>query len=216
MQGHAGYKEIHHNKVAETSQHNKDVEHLMGTEILMLRIKNWKFQRIDHAADGINNSACQKPSETCPRQIVEDRHKSQNTQPAHSNVNYRGKPFRAVDPAALEDHADDGDGPYQGTEDITGTAVEDDQAYRCIAACDHHEDHHVIHFFQAAVHLGSGVYGMVKGACQIKQDHSQDKNTYCKNVKNIRTSGSFHEQRSGTGHCKEHGDPMSNSTSRVF
>ena len=53
MQGHAGYKEIHHNKVAETSQHNKDVEHLMGTEILMLRIKNWKFQRIDHAADGI-------------------------------------------------------------------------------------------------------------------------------------------------------------------
>ena len=52
MQGHAGYKEIHHNKVAETSQHNKDVEHLMGTEILMLRIKNWKFQRIDHAADG--------------------------------------------------------------------------------------------------------------------------------------------------------------------
>ena len=148
MQGHAGYKEIHHNKVAETSQHNKDVEHLMGTEILMLRIKNWKFQRIDHAADGINNSACQKPSETCPRQIVEDRHESQDTQPAHSNIDYGGKPFRAVDPAAFEDHADDGNSPYQCTEDVTGAAVKDDQAYRCIAACDHHEDHHVIHIFR--------------------------------------------------------------------
>ena len=163
-----------------------------------------------------DDTAGKEPSEACAGQIVEDRNKSKYTQPAHSNVDHRGKPFRAVDPAALEDHADDGDGPYQGTEDITGTAVEDDQAYRCIAACDHHEDHHVIHFFQAAVHLGSGVYGMVKGACQIKQDHSQDKNTYCKNVKNICTSGSFHDQRSGTGHCKEHGDPMSNSTSRVF
>lgn len=216
MDRHTGYKEIHYNKMAHTSQHHKDMKYFVGAEIFMLRIEDRKLQRIDHTADGIDDAAGKEPSEACTGQIVEDRNKSKYTQPAHSNVDHRGKPFWAVDPAALEDHADDGDGPYQGTEDITGTAVEDDQAYRCIAACDHHEDHHVIHFFQAAVHLGSGVYGMVKGACQIKQDHSQDKNTYCKNVKNICTSGSFHDQRSGTGHCKEHGDPMSNSTSRVF
>ena len=72
MQGHAGYKEIHHNKVAETSQHNKDVEHLMGTEILMLRIEDRKLQRIDHTADGIDDAAGKEPSEACTGQIVED------------------------------------------------------------------------------------------------------------------------------------------------
>ena len=213
---HSRNKEIHHHKVAYTSQHNKDMEHLMGTEILMFRIENRKFQRIDHSADGVDDAASQKPSETCPRQIVEDRYKSQDTQPAHSNVDHGGEPFRAVDPAALKDHTDDGDSPYQSTEDISGAAVKNDQAYRRVAACDHYEDHHVIHFFQAAVYLGGGIYRMVKSACQIKQDHGEDKNTHCKNVKDICASGSFHDQRSSSGHCEEHGDSMSNGTSRVF
>lgn len=145
---HPRNKEIHHNKVAYTSQHNKDMEYFMGTKVFMFRIEDRKLQCVDHTADSVNNTACQKPSETCPRQIVEDRYKSQDTQPAHSNIDYGGKPFRAVDPAAFEDHADDGNSPYQCTEDVTGAAVKDDQAYRCIAACDHHEDHHVIHFFR--------------------------------------------------------------------
>lgn len=37
---------------------------------------------------------------------------------------------------------------YEGTEDIAGASVENDQAYRSVAAGDHHEDHHVIHFFR--------------------------------------------------------------------
>ena len=131
---HPRNKEIHHNKVAYTSQHNKDMEYFMGTKVFMFRIEDRKLQCVDHTADSVNNTACQKPSETCPRQIVEDRHESQDTQPAHSNIDYGGKPFRAVDPAAFEDHADDGNSPYQCTEDVTGAAVEDDQAYRCIAA----------------------------------------------------------------------------------
>ena len=213
---HPRNKEIHHNKVAYTSGHDEEMEDLVRTEVFMAVIEVWELQCIDDAADRVDDTACQKPSETCPRQIVEDRHESQDTQPAHSNIDYGGKPFRAVDPAAFEDHADDGNSPYQCTEDVTGAAVKDDQAYRCIAACDHHEDHHVIHFFQAAVHLGGGIYRMVKSACQIKQDHGEDKNTHCKNVKDICASGSFHDQRSSSGHCEEHGDSMSNGTSRVF
>ena len=216
MDRHTGYKEIHYNKMAHTSQHHKDMKYFVGAEILMLRIEDRKLQRIDHTADGIDDAAGKEPSEACTGQIVEDRNKSKYTQPAHSNIDYGGKPFRAVDPAAFEDHADDGNSPYQCTEDVTGAAVKDDQAYRCIAACDHHEDHHVIHFFQAAVHLGGGIYRMVKSACQIKQDHGEDKNTHCKNVKDICASGSFHDQRSSSGHCEEHGDSMSNGTSRVF
>ena len=216
MDRHTGYKEIHYNKMAHTSQHHKDMKYFVGAEILMLRIEDRKLQSIDHTADGIDDAAGKEPSEACTGQIVEDRNKSKYTQPAHSNVDHRGKPFWAVDPAAFEDHADDGNSPYQCTEDVTGAAVKDDQAYRCIAACDHHEDHHVIHFFQAAVHLGGGIYRMVKSACQIKQDHGEDKNTHCKNVKDICASGSFHDQRSSSGHCEEHGDSMSNGTSRVF
>ena len=216
MDCHTGYEEIHYNKMAHTSQHHKDMKYFVGAEILMLRIEDRKLQSIDHTADGIDDTAGKEPSEACAGQIVEDRNKSKYTQPAHSNVDHRGKPFWAVDPAAFEDHADDGNSPYQCTEDVTGAAVKDDQAYRCIAACDHHEDHHVIHFFQAAVHLGGGIYRMVKSACQIKQDHGEDKNTHCKNVKDICASGSFHDQRSSSGHCEEHGDSMSNGTSRVF
>ena len=192
------------------------MEHFVRTEILMLCIKDRKFQRIDHTADGINDTAGKKPSETGPWQIVEDRYKSQNTQPAHSNINYRGKPFRAVDPAALKDHTDDGNGPYKRTEDITNAAMENDQANRSIAAGDHHKDHHMIHFFQAAVHLGGGIYRMIKGTCQIKQDHGQYKNAHCKNMENICASGSFHDQRSGPGNCKKHGDPVGDGTSRIF
>ena len=161
------------------------MKYFVGTEILMLRIEDRKLQRIDHTADGIDDTAGKEPSEACAGQIVEDRNKSKYTQPAHSNVDHRGKPFRAVDPAALEDHSDDGNGPYEGTEDIAGASVENDQAYRSVAAGDHHKDHHVIHFFQTAVHLDCRVYGMVKCACQVKKDHGKDKNTYCKNVKKM-------------------------------
>ena len=116
----------------------------------MLRIEDRKFQGIDHTADGIDDAAGKEPSEACAGQTMEDRNKSKYTQPAHSNVDHRGKPFRAVDPAALEDHSDDGNSPYEGTEDIAGASVENDQAYRSVAAGNHHEDHHMIHFFQTA------------------------------------------------------------------
>lgn len=216
MDCHTGYEEIHYNKMAHTSQHHKDMKYFVGAEILMLRIEDRKLQRIDHTADGIDDAAGKEPAEACTGQIVEDRNKSKYTQPAHSNVDHRGKPFWAVDPAALEDHSDDGNGPYEGTEDIAGASVENDQAYRSVAAGDHHKDHHVIHFFQTAVHLDCRVYGMVKCACQVKKDHGKDKNTYCKNMENVCASGRLHDQRSGSGHGKKHADSVGYGTSRIF
>ena len=115
--------------MAHTSQHDKNMKYFVGAEILMLRIEDRKFQGIDHTADGIDDAAGKEPSEACAGQTMEDRNKSKYTQPAHSNVDHRGKPFRAVDPAALEDHSDDGNSPYEGTEDIAGASVENDQAY---------------------------------------------------------------------------------------
>ena len=79
--------DIEHDYImAETSGHNKEMEDLMRAKELMSGIEERKLQCVDHTADSVNNTACQKPSETCPRQIVEDRYKSQDTQPAHSSA----------------------------------------------------------------------------------------------------------------------------------
>lgn len=216
MNPHPGNKEIHYNEMAHTSQHYENMKYFMRSKIFMFCIEDRQLQCVDNTSDGIDDAAGQEPAEPCAGQAVEDRNEGQNTEPAHSDVDHRREPFRAVDPAALKDHSDDSNSPYKCTEDIAGAAVKDDKAYRSIAACDHDEDHHVIHFFQTAVYFSGGVYGMIKSAGQIKKDHGQDENTHCKNMKHISTSGSFHDQRSGSGSCKKHGDSVCNRASRVF
>ena len=57
---------------------------------------------------------------------------------------------------------------------------------------------------------------MIKCACQVKKDHGKDKNTYCKNMENICTSGRLHDQRSGSGHGKKHADSVGYGASRIF
>ena len=111
--------------MTDASAHDEEMEDLVGAEIFMLRIEDRKLQRIDHTADGIDDAAGQKPAEPCARQVVEDRDEGQNTEPSHSDIDHRREPFRAVDPAALKDHSDDGNSPYKCTEDIAGAAVKD-------------------------------------------------------------------------------------------
>ena len=113
----------------------------------MLRIEDRKLQRIDHTADGIDDAAGKEPSACTGADCGRSEQKQVHTASPFQCRSSRGKPFWAVDPAALEDHSDDGNGPYEGTEDIAGASVENDQAYRSVAAGDH-EDHHVIHFFR--------------------------------------------------------------------
>lgn len=216
MNSHPGNKEIHHDEMTHASQHYENMKHLMRSEILMFGIEDRKLQCVDDTSDGIDDAAGQEPAEACSGQVVEDRDEGQNTEPAHSNVDHRREPFRAVDPAALKDHSNDGNRPYKRTEDIAGAAVEDDEAHRSIAACDHDEDHHVIHFFQAAVYPGCGIHGVIECAGQIKKDHGQDENTHCENMKYISTSGRLHDQRSSSGSCKKHCDSVCDRASRVF
>ena len=178
----------------------------------MFCIEDRQLQCVDDTSDGIDDAAGQEPAETCTRQVVKDRHESEYAQPAHSDIDYRRNPFRAGDPAALEDHTDNGNGPDKRTENISGAAMKNDEAYRGIAAGDHDEDH----FFQAAVHLGGGIYRVIKCAGQIKQDHSQDKNAHSKNMKHIGISCSLYDQRSSAGCSKKHGNTMSDRASGIF
>ena len=112
--------------MAEAAAHDKQVENFVTAEIRMGRIEKWKLQSVNDAADRIDDAAGQEPAEPCAGQVVEDRNEGQNTEPSHSDVDYGGEPFRAVNPAALKDHSDDSNSPYKCTEDIAGAAVKDD------------------------------------------------------------------------------------------
>lgn len=91
----------------------------MRSKIFMSGIEDRQLQCVDDTSDGIDDATGQEPAEPCAGQVVEDRNEGQNTEPAHSNVDHRREPFRAVDPTALKDHSDDGNSPYKCTEDIT-------------------------------------------------------------------------------------------------
>lgn len=126
MNPHSGNKEIHYNEMAHTSQHYENMKYLMRSKIFMFCIEDRQLQCVDDTSDGIDDDAGQEPAEPCAGQVVEDRNEGQNTEPSHSDVDYGGEPFRAVNPAALKDHSDDSNSPYKCTEDIAGAAVKDD------------------------------------------------------------------------------------------
>lgn len=126
MNPHSGNKEIHYNEMAHTSQHYENMKYLMRSKIFMFCIEDRQLQCVDDTSDGIDDATGQEPAEPCAGQVVEDRNEGQNTEPSHSDVDYGGEPFRAVNPAALKDHSDDSNSPYKCTEDIAGAAVKDD------------------------------------------------------------------------------------------
>ena len=55
---------IHYNEVAGTSTHDKEVEDLVTSEVLMPAVEQRQFQGIDYAADGVDDPAGKQPSES--------------------------------------------------------------------------------------------------------------------------------------------------------
>lgn len=49
--------------MTDTSPHYKEVENLMRAKGFMKLVKYGKFQRINDASDGVDNTSGQKPSE---------------------------------------------------------------------------------------------------------------------------------------------------------
>ena len=176
MDRHTCYKEIHYNKMAHTSQHDKNMKYFVGAEILMLRIEDRKFQGIDHTADGVNDSAGQKPVKASPWESMKNRYECQDTQPAHGDVQYRRKPFGAGDPTAFQNHSQYGNCPYQCTQNISDVIMKNNETYRSVAACNHNENHHMIYFAETPVYFFCRIYGVIDSTGCIKQDHSKDKN----------------------------------------
>ena len=49
--------------MTEAAAHDKQMENFVGTEIFVFGIEDRQLQRVDDAADGINDAAGQEPAE---------------------------------------------------------------------------------------------------------------------------------------------------------
>ena len=88
--------------MAGTSAHYKQMKYLMRSKVFVSGIKQRNFQCINDTTDRVNDSSGKQPPEGRFGQSVENLGKCQNTQPAHSNIDNRRKPFGAVDPESFD------------------------------------------------------------------------------------------------------------------
>jgi len=130
--------------MAEASAHDEEMEDLVGAEIFVFRVEDRQLQRVDHAADGVDDTAGQQPCKGGRRESRNDLADRHDAHPAHRDVDHGGEPLRAVDPEGVDDDAHDGDAPYQGQHPVAGLISEDDQAHRRVGSGDQDEDHHVV------------------------------------------------------------------------
>lgn len=216
LQRHGRYKAVHDHKVAGASAHYKQMKDFMGTKPAVLRIKYRKLQGIDHTACGIYDASCQQPEKSGMGQTVDDLGKGQHTGPAHGNIEKRGKPFGAVDPAAFQDDTQNGDPPDQCAEQVSCPSLKNDGADGGIGARNQHKNHAVIQLFQYPVCLFGKIERVIGGAGCIKQDHTYNKNTQGDHMYPVRIGcGPDHERNHGEeGH--HHADKMSNGAAGIF
>ena len=160
--------------MAEASAHDEEMEDLMGAEIFVFRVEDRQFQRVDHAADGVDDATGEKPCESgrCEsRHDLADRH---DAYPSHRDVDHRGEPLRAVDPEGIDDDAHDGDAPDKGQHSVASFISEDNQAHWCICSGDQNKDHHVVDLPKDLIDMFRDIESVVDCARGVEQDHADD------------------------------------------
>ena len=137
---------IHKNVVAEASTHDEKMEDLVASEVLVLSIEDRKFQCVDDAADRVDDTTGQEPSD-CGRGLsVEQLAYCKDADPPHSDIQDRRNPLGTEDPEEFQNHSQDCDGPDGDQHGKTGFPAENQKADRSIAACDQNKDHHMVDF----------------------------------------------------------------------
>lgn len=139
--------------MAETPAHNEEMEDLMGTEVFVSGVEERQLQRIDHAADGVDDSSGQQPSKCCRRQGVDNLAEGQYTYPAHGDVNDGGEPLGTGDPAGLDDDTGQSDSPDKSQHTPSGSVTQHYHAYRCIGSGNQDENHHMVNLAKHLIHL---------------------------------------------------------------
>lgn len=170
------YTQIHTDIVADGTAHDKQMKQFVCSETRNKLFQQRKLQRVNHSAHGIDDSSGQKPYECLKRKCKVDITKSKDTQPAHSDIENGGEPFRTGNPEQFEDDACQGNSPDQDKQTQSLGSAENHDTYRCVGTGNEDENHTVVDFFQLFICAWAKIKGMVGSAGAIQKNHTEHKN----------------------------------------
>lgn len=109
--GRSRHETVHHHIMADTSAHDKQMENLMGAEVLVAGIKERKLQGVDDASHRVYDTAGQQPQEAGFWHGIQYFGDGQDAYPAHGNINQGREPFRAGNPQGIDKDTHNGNTP---------------------------------------------------------------------------------------------------------
>ena len=109
--------------MAQASAHDEQMKNFMGAEVLVSGIKKRKLQGVDHAAYRVDDTTSQKPSKSRSRKSMDDLAESQDTDPAHGDVDQGREPFGAGDPEGFDQDSGDRDAPHKAKQHPAGVVA---------------------------------------------------------------------------------------------
>lgn len=202
--------------MTEAAAHHKQMEDLMAAKVFWQLVKDRELQSVKDSADGIDDTAGQKPSEGSGRKGGHQWFKYKHAGPAHADVDDGADPVRAVDNKYLKSDADKSGCPHENQKRDAAASRESQQAYRRVGAGDQNEDHRVIDTAKQQVHLRGDIQRVIETAGTIKKNHAPDENRHGKYGNTAVTPGRLENQREGADNSASHGDKMCDGTSGVF
>lgn len=137
--------------MADAAAHHEEMKDLVTSETFGQTIKDRQLQTVKDAADGVDDTAGQKPAESSRGQICKERPEYEDAGPAHGNVYDGADPFGTADDKDLQDDPCYGCGPDEDQKGNPFCPVQNKQAYRRVGACDQDEDHGVVHSSESQV-----------------------------------------------------------------
>ena len=140
----------------------------MRAEIFMERVENRELERINDAADCVDDTACKQPSECRVRKRVPKRSEYQEANPAHCDVDCGRKPFRTGNPTHIDTHSGKGDTPYEGEQGVSHASAEYDKAHGGVRSGNQYKNHHMVYFTENIKNLSCNVYAVIERACAVQ------------------------------------------------
>ncbi len=149
----SGDKGVHHNIMTEAASHDEKMKNFMGAEIFESGIKNRQLQGVNNPSCSVDDTPGQKPDKGAFGKRGSDFSKGQNTNPSHGNIDKGRNPFGAGDPEGIDDHACNGDSPYESQKGPAGFVTQNEDAHRGIGSGNQNENHHVVNLSENLVYL---------------------------------------------------------------
>lgn len=124
-------------------------------------VEDRKLQCVNHATDGVQNTAAKQKGETSKRYIAQKLREGKQTTPAHGNVNNGRYPFWTVDEKQALEDAHNSNAPHKGNKPCTGGSGQCQQANRSVSTGDQNINHQMVQFLKTKVALYRASEGMI-------------------------------------------------------